>query len=111
MKLYYTIKEVAALVDEEVSTLRYWESEFSDIITPRRNEHGVRYYSDKDIGDVRLIHFLLRDNGLTIEGARKKLKTQMDVAVRNAKLINSLRNIRFELKGLEESFSKIIKNS
>jgi len=94
------------MVGESEPTLRYWESEFPNHITPRRNEHGARFFNEKDIDDVRLIQYLLRDCKLTIEGARLKLKTKMDEAKRNAKLIERLRRIRKTLKDIEKEFER-----
>ncbi|MDR0744252.1 MAG: MerR family transcriptional regulator, partial [Tannerella sp.] len=65
LKMFYSIREVASDLDENESTLRYWEGEFRDVISPRRNDRGVRFYSEKDVNDVRLIKYLIRDCGLT----------------------------------------------
>ena len=47
-KLYYTISEVANLMEEEAHVLRYWESEF-DVLRPRKNRAGKRVYTKDDI--------------------------------------------------------------
>jgi len=71
-KLYYSISEVAALLDVEPHVLRYWESEFS-ILSPRKNRAGRRIYRKSDIRTLQKIHFLLKDRKYTIEGARQVL--------------------------------------
>ena len=106
-KMYYSIKEVSELLDEAGSTLRYWESEFQDVISPRRSERGVRFYSEKDIEDIRLIKYLIRDNGLTFDGARKKLKNNKESAIRQSKVVQHLKNIREELKKLGKALDEI----
>ena len=102
-KMYYSIKEVSSLLNEPEPTLRYWEKEFSDVISPKRNESGVRFYTEKDIDDVMLIKYLIRDCGLTFEGVRKRLKNNKDIAQRQAKVIYHLKRIRAELKALGEA--------
>ena len=72
-KRFYTITEVAAEVGENASTLRYWEKEFRQL-TPRTNARGKRFYSRKDIELIARIHALVRQQGFTIEGARKVLQ-------------------------------------
>lgn len=106
VKMYYSIKEVASLLGEAEHTLRYWEGEFQDVISPRRNERGVRFYTEKDIEDIQLIKHLIRDRRLTLEGVRKKLKNNKDVTARQAKVVYRLRNIRAELKALGEAMDE-----
>ncbi|MDR2472575.1 MAG: MerR family transcriptional regulator [Tannerella sp.] len=106
-KLYYLIKEVATETGEPESTLRYWESKFPDILKPKKNEHGVRYYSKQDIEDVRLVQFLLRDRKMKVEGARQQLKTNRDAVNRDAKIITHLRHIKDELRGLEKELAEV----
>jgi DNA-binding transcriptional MerR regulator len=72
-KLYYTISEVAALVDEEAHVLRYWESEFEQL-NPRKNRAGKRVYTREDIDMVFHVRHLLREDKYTIDGARQALE-------------------------------------
>ncbi len=72
-KLYYTIGEVAAMVEEEAHVLRYWETEF-DSLRPRKNRAGKRVYTKDDLDVVFRIRHLLRDEKFTIDGARQALK-------------------------------------
>lgn len=105
-KLYYSIKEAAALLKESEPTLRYWESEFQDIISPRRNGRGVRLYQEKDMDDIRLIQYYIRDCGLTLDGVRRKLKNNKESAVRQAKAVQHLKNIKTELKAFREALDE-----
>jgi DNA-binding transcriptional MerR regulator len=72
-KMFYTIKEVSELVDENESTLRFWEGEFKDI-KPRRSAGGKRLYADSDIELLRKIKYLLRERKFSIEGAKEHLE-------------------------------------
>ena len=105
-KMFFSIKEVASLFEEAESTLRYWEKEFPDVISPKRNDSGVRFYSEKDIEDVRLVKYLIRDCGLTLDGVRKKIKNSKDGTLRQEKAIHHLKNIRAEIKALGEAMDK-----
>ena len=74
-KLYYSITEVADLLKLKPHVLRYWEKEFG-ILRPNRNRAGNRMYSKKDIELLTMIKHLLHEQGLTIEGARKRLAAE-----------------------------------
>ncbi|MDR2384804.1 MAG: MerR family transcriptional regulator [Tannerella sp.] len=104
-KISFSIKEVAETLGEAESTLRYWENEFSDVIAPKRNEGGTRFYSEKDIQDVKTVQFLLRYRKFTIEGARKVLKNNKEAAQKQAKLLKHLQHIHKELKKFSKSFN------
>ena len=108
-KIYYSIKEASASLHESESTLRYWESEFKNIITPTRKNRGVRYYSEKDIEDLQLLKYLIRDCGLTLEGVRKKLKSNIEAVERQAKVVQHLKNIRAEVKALDNALNEVEK--
>lgn len=69
----YRIGEVANILKVKTSVLRFWESEFPQI-RPKRTETGQRYYSEKDMYTLKRIHFLLYQEGMTINGAKKILK-------------------------------------
>lgn len=71
-KLYYSISEVCQLIDEEQHILRYWEKEFEQL-TPRKSRGGNRIYSLKDISIIKLIRQLLREEKLSLKGAKEKL--------------------------------------
>ncbi len=72
-KQYYGIGEVAAMFQVNASLLRYWESEF-DILKPRKNRKGDRFFRPDDIKNLQRIHHLLRERKYTIDGARTFLK-------------------------------------
>jgi DNA-binding transcriptional MerR regulator len=72
-KQYYGIGEVATMFNVNASLLRFWESEF-DILKPRKNKKGDRFFRPEDIKNIQQIHHLLRERKYTIEGAREFLK-------------------------------------
>lgn len=71
-KLYYSIGEVAEMLEVPVSTVRFWENEF-DVLKPMKNKKGNRLFTPADIKNLKIIHHLLKDQGMTLSGAKKKL--------------------------------------
>ena len=77
---YKTISEVVKILDLKskksksipTHTLRYWEKEFKQI-KPKILNGNRRYYDDKNIKIIEKIHFLLKDQGMTINGVKKIL--------------------------------------
>lgn len=100
-KLYYQIGEVSAMFSEPVSTIRYWEKEF-DVLRPRKNNKGNRLFMQEDIRNLKLIHHLLREKGMTLEGAKKELKNNREEADYRMEIADSLRNIRALLVDLSD---------
>ena len=72
-KQYYPMGEVSEMFKVNQSLLRYWETEF-DILQPRKNKKGDRYFRPVDIKNLHLIYHLLRQKKYTIEGAREFLR-------------------------------------
>ena len=100
-KLFYSISEVSAHFDVTASLLRYWESEFLSI-KPRRNPKGTRFYSSKDIDEIRKIYYLVKENGYTLQGAKDKLKTDSKIVDANVELIEKLERIKTFLTQLKK---------
>jgi DNA-binding transcriptional MerR regulator len=109
-KLYYSISEVAKMFALKESTLRFWEKEF-DTIHPKTNEKGVRFYKEEDVEAVRLIYYLVKEQGLTLAGARKKLKTNKDTITRQEEIVSKLKRIKEELLSLKAAFDAIDQQS
>jgi DNA-binding transcriptional MerR regulator len=100
-KQYYTIGEVATMFREKQSLIRYWELEF-DILQPRKNRKGDRYFRPIDIKNLVLIYDLLRRRKFTIDGARDFLKKNKKAEERFA-LIQSLQKLRGFLQELRSN--------
>jgi DNA-binding transcriptional MerR regulator len=100
-KQYYSIGEVAAMFRENQSLIRYWEIEF-DILEPRKNRKGDRFFRPIDIKNLVLIYDLLRRRKFTIEGAKDYLKKNKNVEERFA-AIQSLQKIKSFLLELKAS--------
>lgn len=72
-KHYYSMGEVADMFRVNQSLLRFWEAEFN-ILQPKKNKKGDRYFRPIDIKNLHLIYHLLRQRKYTIEGAKDFLK-------------------------------------
>jgi DNA-binding transcriptional MerR regulator len=108
-KIYFSIKEVATQLGEPESTLRYWEDEFPDTINPSRNERGVRFYKESDVQDIQLVQHLIRNRGLTLDGVRKVLQNNKEVAIKQANIVSHLKNIKNELRSLGDALNEVDK--
>lgn len=103
------MKEVALHFDVNESLLRYWEEQFNTI-NPKKTSGGTRQYSRKDIEDISIVYHLVKEKGMTLEGARQTLKVKKDEISRKLQVIEKLENIRKELKSLEEAFDSMSNN-
>ncbi len=101
-KLYYSIGEVAEMFQVKPSLIRFWEKEF-DIIKPKKNKKGNRFFTVQDIDNFRLIFHLVKEKGLTLQGARKKLKENKDDATNNFEVIKTLTEIKSLLLEIKDS--------
>ena len=106
-KLYYRIGEVEEIAGVPAYVLRYWESEFK-LLRPKKNPAGQRLYRKADLELVLRIKSLLYDERLTLEGAKKRLRSesrgldQMDLGLRGATLEEVLRRTRSRLQAIRQ---------
>jgi DNA-binding transcriptional MerR regulator len=101
-KLYYAIGEAAEMLNVPVSTVRFWENEF-DILKPMKNKKGNRYFTQADIRNLRIIHHLVREEGMTLEGARKKLSGKWDETDYKFEINESLQKIKSILLDIRDN--------
>jgi DNA-binding transcriptional MerR regulator len=92
-KVHYTIGEVAKMFGVNASLIRFWEREF-DIIKPHKSENGRRYFTQQDVDNFHVIYRLVKDEGLTLEGARKRLKHNVSEEYSQLEIVKSLQNIK-----------------
>ena len=77
LKLYYSISEVARMFDVQ--------------------------YRKEDIETVKLIYHLVKERGMTLPGARQRMKDNKEATLRNFEIVERLKSIREELIGMKES--------
>ena len=113
---YKTIGEVAKILNLKsnkkgtLSThvIRFWESEFKQI-KPKILNSNRRYYDEKTINLLKKVKFLLKEQGMTINGVKKilnnedslKLDEIADKSIRTENLKNKLLKISNKLKELK----------
>jgi DNA-binding transcriptional MerR regulator len=101
-KLYYSIGEVAEIFNVNTSLIRFWEKEF-DIIKPKKNKKGNRFFTRQDIDNIQLIYHLVKERGLTLSGARKKLKDNREDTNNNHDVVKMLTQIKGMLLEIKDS--------
>ena len=102
LKLYYSIGEVARMFNVNESLLRYWEKEFP-MISPKKAGGNIRQYRKEDIEDIRLVYHLVKEKGMTLQGAKQRLKVNKEKTAQTAEVVSRLKEIREELVKLRKS--------
>jgi len=100
-KVFYSIGEVADLFGVNTSNIRFWENEF-DILKPHKNLKGNRMFTNDDIENLKIIYHLLKEKGMTIRGAQKKLKENKEDTLQNYEVVSRLQGIRQMLMDIKE---------
>lgn len=98
-KRYYSIGAVTEMFKVNHSLLRFWESEF-DIIKPKKNGKGDRFFRPEDVKNLRMIYHLLRERKYTIEGAKEFLR-KSKTAEKKYELIASMKDLKVFLLELK----------
>lgn len=79
-KLYYSIGEVASMLQVNASLLRFWEKEFN-LTVSKKNKKGNRLFSVKEIEQIQRIYQFVKVEGYTLDGAKKALKQKPTTSV------------------------------
>ena len=77
--------------------MRFWANSFPTFIKPERNAKGNRKFTPEDLETLKQIHLLVKGNGMTLEGAAKKLRESRRTVDSKTKAIDSLKEIRKQL--------------
>lgn len=102
-KLYYTIGEVAGMLDENTSLVRFWAQKFPEFIRPARNKKGNRLFTAQDVTNFKMIHFLVKERGMTLEGASRRMKDNKEGVDRRVDVVEMLNNIKERLEAVSAS--------
>ena len=95
--MIYTMGEVATMLGENTSAIRYWSNYFEKFIKPQRNAKGNRLFHPEDIETLKQIQYLLKNQGLTLEGTKQRLSEGRRTVDKRVKAIGILKGIREEL--------------
>jgi DNA-binding transcriptional MerR regulator len=101
-KLYYPIGEVAEMLAVPISTIRFWENEF-DVLKPMKNKKGNRLFTPADIKNLRIIHHLVKDEGMTLSGVKKRLSEKWGETEYKYEINESLVKIKTMLLDIRDS--------
>ena len=101
-KLLYSMGEVTEMFDVNASLIRYWESKF-DCIKPHKNKKGNRMFTPSDLENLKLIYHLVKEKGMTLEGANMAMKRRGKSVKRDVSILERLQNIKAMLIEVRES--------
>lgn len=102
-KLIYTMGEVAQELGENTSAIRYWSNYFDQFVKPQRNAKGNRLYHPEDIETLRQIQYLVKNQGLTLEGAKQRMTEDRRGVERRVKVLGMLKEIRQDLVSVKKA--------
>ena len=106
LKIYYSVGEVAKMLGVSESLLRFWEKEFPQI-TPKKAGRGIRQYRQEDIETLKLIYHLVKERGMTLQGARQRLEDNpvANATESNFELVERLKAVREELVSMRDALN------
>ena len=84
------------MFDLNTSHIRFWEKEF-DILKPKKNAKGNRFFTKEDVVNLHIIYNLVKERGMTLKGAKQKLKDNKENTIKNIEVISKLQSIKSEL--------------
>ena len=102
-KIYYTIGETAEILGESTSLVRFWTNSFEKFLNPRRNAKGNRIYTADEIDTLKQIHLLVKQQGMTLEGAARRLAEDRRSVDSRVKALDTLKEIRAQLAEIRSS--------
>ncbi len=95
------------MFDVTETLLRYWEKEFPNI-KPRKSGRNIRQYTKEDIEEVRKVYLLVKEKGMTLDGARKTLKANGEVTQNTAEIVDRLKEVREELVAIKKELDQLV---
>ena len=90
------------MLGEEVSTIRFWSDQFPRYVKPDRNAKGNRLFRPEDLENLRLIHYLTRIEGITLDGVARKLAENRDGLDHKRRIVEKLYGIREKLVEIQK---------
>ena len=76
--------------------MRFWSDSFPEFVRPERNKKGNRKFTPADVENLRIIHHLVKDQRMTLEGAAARMKVNKEGL-----------DYRTDLRGIKESLMEI----
>ena len=106
-KKYLSIGEMAAKFNVSVELLRKWEKDFPRVLRPKRTSGDSRLYDHKQQNNVAMIYRLLREEGLSVSGAKKRLSNKQSEEEVRQEVIERLGIVRQQLMSIVEELDHI----
>lgn len=94
------------MLSEAPSAVRYWSNYFEKYVKPQRNAKGNRLYHPEDIETLKQIQFMVKKQGLTLEGAMQKMREDHRSVDRRVRALDSLKAVREQLVAVREAICK-----
>lgn len=104
-KIHYSVREVSEILGVNESNVRYWEKEFKTI-NPYIGGRGVRFFSEQDVEEFKLIKYLVKDRKYTIAGAQKKLKDNKKDTVEKQQMVERLILVKTMLLEIKDQLAE-----
>ncbi len=89
------------MFDVNPSLIRFWEQKF-DILKPHKNKKGNRLFTPADLDNLRLIYHLVKEKGMTLAGAQKRIRENRTGVARDLEIIDKLQRIKAMLMEIRE---------
>ena len=102
-KLYYSIGEVSEELGESVSLVRFWSDSFPELIRPERNRKGNRMFTPEDVKVFRMLHHLVKEKKMTLEGAKEYMLGHRDALESDMDILERLESIKNKLNSVLET--------
>ena len=99
-KLYYSIGEVSKAFNVNASLIRFWEKEFKEI-HPKKKQSGTRKYTPENVLTIQYIYHLVKEKGMTLQGAKKQLNLKAKDTPQKV-LLSKLEKIKTDLEELRK---------
>lgn len=104
-KMFYSMRETSEMFGVPQTTIRFWEREF-DMLKPHKNAKGTRYFRPEDLKTLHLIYFLLKEQGMTLKGAKKRLEKNPEKTIKTFEIASRLKLVRSQLKQILENLEE-----
>jgi DNA-binding transcriptional MerR regulator len=104
-KVYYAIGEVSRMTDVSISMLRTWEKEF-DILIPKKNRKGDRFFTVNDIENIKLIRHLVKERGFKVAAAKRMLTKEYKATKEKQDALVSLKRVRDFMASLRDAIDQ-----
>jgi len=92
-KQYYSISETAEMFGVKPSLLRSWENEF-ELLKPFKNQKGTRFFTQNDLDIIRMIFYLTKEKGYTLQGAKEMIRSDFGNVASQTDVISKLNLVK-----------------